>query len=551
MGGGGKGKRGGGMRKAGKRAGGAARKTGKKAGSHARTGAKVAGRAGRHTSRAANRHVKSATRGISRHTQAGLRASRKGIKHTYHATSRMAKRSHGIHFCMPGIKIRKFPSIRMKFPNMNFSKLVHHSRYRRSHYGSHNNDTYYQNSSNGYHCYDDVNSYHHRRYARTHRYRPVVSKDPEMVSYDSMRMSLPPDSPNFCFIPLTTMSMCGTTDEDEAIKCDHFNVMTKVLALVSRPYSVDESSMSVLSASIKNLLNGSGTLLRGMQDSEDNGWYIPDFLCYGCIVGKSKQQRMNEFSEQEMEETSDEIVVMWNKDTKIAARGISISFVDIGHSFCGFTLEVLPYISVPTAAVAGGSTMMPNPQFFVAPSAPPVDYTSSEMKAISFMSQASRGDRIDEKEYDEAFDSATQDFNSQSEAAMTEDEIYAPFLVVVPAGVFAGGLLMVQSPDGILYSVEVPADSPPGSSLLVTPGTLAQSDVVVTPYVISSDSAPPSYSQSFFHMNVIGSAEDTTVPPPYDPRLFPPLPMPVASAPLAPPMVSLSEFQEVSSPPSP
>lgn len=333
------------------------------------------------------------------------------------------------------------------------------------------------------------------------------------MSYDSMRMSLPPDSPNFCFIPLTSLSMCGTADEMESNKSDHFNVTAKVIALLSRPYSVDQSSMSVLYLAVKELLNTSGTLLRGMEDPEDNGWYIPDFLCYGCIVGKSKQQRMEDFAEQEMEETSDEIVVLWNKNLMIAARGISISFVDIGNSFCGFTLEVLPYLHVPTAVVAGGAAMVINPQFFVVPTAPPLTYSAAEMKTIGYLSQTARGDRVDEVEYDNAFNDATQELNTQ-ETVMTE--AYAPFLVVVPAGAFAGGLVTVQSPDGVLYSVSVPENALPGSTMLVTPGTLEQSDVIAIPYApsLSSTDAPPSYVESFYHSNTIDE-NDTTVPPPY------------------------------------
>jgi hypothetical protein len=328
--------------------------------------------------------------------------------------------------------------------------------------------------------------------------------------------------------------MCGTADELEAIKSDHFNVTDKVIALLSRPYSVDQSSMSVLYAAVKELLNTSGTLLRGMEDPEDNGWYIPDFLCYGCIVGKSKQQRMDDFAEQEMEETSDEIVVMWNKDQKMAARGISISFVDIGHSFCGFSLEVLPYVNVPTSLVAGGgATMAPNPQFFVVPTAPPLNFSSAEMKTLGYLSQTSRGDRVDEEEYDAAFNNATQELNTQ-ESVMTE--AYASFLVVVPDGVFAGGMITAQSPDGVLYSVSVPEDAPPGSTLLVNPGTLEQSDVVATPYspppptgagAGAGGDVPPSYAQSFYHSNALDE-KDTTVPPPYSASEYTSLPPPPA-----------------------
>ena len=126
-------------------------------------------------------------------------------------------------------------------------------------------------------------------------------------------------------------------------KLSNLTILMSLLKLLpsclAHTVSTNPPWMAVLYATAKDLLNKSGTLLRGMEDPEDNGWYIPDFLLYGCLAGKSKQQRMDDFSEQEMEETADEIVVLWNKDSKIAARGITISFVDIGNSFCGFTLE--------------------------------------------------------------------------------------------------------------------------------------------------------------------------------------------------------------------
>ena len=440
----------------------------------------------------------------------------------------MAKRCHGgIHFGMPGVKVRKFLSFRIKFPKMNFSGKVHHSRYRRSHYGSHYDDPYYQNSTNGFHCYDDINSYSHRRYARTHGYRQLVNKDPEVVSYDSLRMTLPPDSPNFCFIPISSLSMCGTADEAESLKSDNFEPLAKVMALMSRPYSVDQTSMADLYASVKDLLNKSGTLLRGMDDPEDNGWYIPDWLGYGCITGKSKQQRMDDFVEQEMEETADEIVVLWNKDSKVAARGISISFVDIGDAFCGLSLEVLPYISVPNSVLEGGPRLASNPQFFVPPSTVPASFSPAEMKALSLTSRTARGDLVDETEYDAAFESAAQELNATVVSA--EVEAYAPFLVIVPEGTNAGSMITVQSPDGILYSVGVPYGAPAGTTLLVNPGTLEQSDVIAAPYT-PSDSVPPSYAQSFYHSNVDAS-QDTTVPPPYDPSMY-------ASMPPPPPVVN-------------
>mmetsp|Transcript_26954 Transcript_26954/g.50329 ORF Transcript_26954/g.50329 Transcript_26954/m.50329 type:complete len:526 (-) Transcript_26954:136-1713(-) len=524
MGGGGK-RKGGGMRKAGKKAGGRARKAAHRAGGRARHVGSHAARHAGGAGRVGIRRGRAATRGMTRHTRAGFKASRRGITRSYHSTSRMAKRSRGVHFRMPGVKLRKFPSCRVKLPKMNISRKIHHSRYRRSHYGSHYDDPYYQNSSNGYHCYDDINSYSHRRFARTHRYHPPVNKDPEMVSYDSLRVTLPPDSPNFCFIPVTSLSMCGSEDEKAAQDADNFNVIAKVLALVSRPYSVDQTSVADLHATVTDLLNKSGTLLRGMDDPEDNGWYIPDWTGYGCVVGKSKQQRMDDFVEQEMEETADEIVVMWNKDPKIAARGITVSYVDIGDTFCGFSLEVLPYVTVPCSAVEGGGTLAANHQFFVAPSAPPITFSPAEMKTISFMSQTARGDLVDEEEYDTAFENAAQEFNTEEVPDITEE--YTPFLVRVPEGTNAGSLLTVQSPDGVLYSVAVPYGAPVGSSILVKPGTLEQSDVLAAPYTPSDDSSPPSYAQSFYHSNA-DAAGDSTVPPPYDSSDYASLPPPPA-----------------------
>ena len=494
-----------------------------------------------------------------------------------------------MHFRCPGFKIRRFTGFRLRLPKLNFSSKVHYTRHRRSHYGSHHDDPYYQNSSLGYHCYDDVNSYNHRRYARIHHYRPLVSKDPEMISYDSLRMSLPPDSPNFCFIPLTALAMCGTPDEVEAIKSDHFNVTAKAMALLSRPYSVDQTSISVLHALVKELTNLSGTLLRGMEDPEDNGWYVPDFLGYGCLVGKSKQQRMDDFAEQEMEETADEIVVLWNKNEKLAVRGIAISFVDIGHSFCGFAMEVLPYISVPSAPMptnplhaAGNSVpgfpmqtavnevdvpvpttnLMANPQFFVAPTAPPMAFSSAELKTMGMMSQTARGGAVDETEYDAAFTDATQDLNTQGEAVRTEGEPegggYSSFLMTVPDGACVGSLITTLSPEGVLYSISVPDGAPPGSTVIVNPGTLEHSDVRVTPYLPPVAEAagevtppPPSYAQSLYHANVLDE-NDTTVPPPYSApgvgyNTIPPPTVPAAPVPVFVPSAS---FVAVSSAPT-
>ena len=435
-----------------------------------------------------------------------------------------------MHLRSPGVKLRKF-SIRIPklvLGKLKFDKSVHHSRHHRSHYGTYDEDPYYHNSCLGYHSYDDVNSYSHRHYARTHGYRPIVStkkssdSEQEEVTYDSLRVTLPPDSPNFCFIPLTTLSMCGTDDEIEAKKTDNFDATSKVIGVLSRPYSVDQSSMADLFSTAKDLLTTSGILLRGMDDPEDNGWYIPDWLCYGCIVGKSKQQRMDDFVEQELEETADEIVALWNKNAKISARGISMSFVDIGDVFSGFTLEVLPYVKAPDSALSGGGTMVANPHFFVAPSAPPLTVSPKEVKTMELMSQTARGDRVDEEEYDKVFNDAVVELNTHEEEYA---ESYAPFLVDVPPGVFAGGLITVQSPDNLLYSVSVPEGAPPGTTLLVTPGNLEQSDVTATIYTTSSMESPPTYAQSFYHANTIDE-NDTTIPPPYSPSEFSALPPP-------------------------
>ena len=69
-------------------------------------------------------------------------------------------------------------------------------------------DGHMHNAILGYTRYDSVNCYMHRRYTHFHRFQQAhispVSESSTAdipVSYAALRATLPPDSPNFAFIP--------------------------------------------------------------------------------------------------------------------------------------------------------------------------------------------------------------------------------------------------------------------------------------------------------------------------------------------------------------
>lgn len=392
--------------------------------------------------------------------------------------------------------------------------------------------------SNGYHSYDDVNSYQHRRYGRTHRYRAPVKDytDGETVSYDSIRVTIPPDSPNFCFVPLAELSICGTPEE--AVSNKECNLRFKVKSLFYRPMGAGPITSGVsytpdTEALIDKLLDDSATVLRNQEDPDNAGFWAPDWMTLGgCLAGGNVESRKEEFYEEELEAAVQEIVTMWNKSTLLVAAGANITFADIGNAVLGFCVEVLPYLPLhepgtqnPYQLNTGGEAppMVTNPHFLQ----PPPSYASAvaappsmaEMLSVSMMAQVSRGVEVPEDAYDAVMAQAISTLAEEPEVVTAS--YYRPFLVTVPEGAIEGAILTVVNPqDGFFLNVTVPPMCPPGTPIMVTLPTVTNADVVAAPYTpgpssstasIVEEDAPPSYAELMYSYSPSTAAASDTV----------------------------------------
>lgn len=354
-------------------------------------------------------------------------------------------------------------------------------------------DPYYSNTFLGYQSYDSVNSYQHRHYGRTHHYRPPVQNyTTDAVSYDYVRVTLPPDSPNFCFLPVSELTHFNNTTEESEVH--DFNVRSKMQSLFYRPMGFPTPVIYTpdTEKEIIRLLYFAGFALRQQQDPEEQFW-VPDFLTFcGCCIGGDVEKRKNSFAEDQLEIAVEDILKEWNKSSLMRAANARMTYADIGNTVMGFCVEVLPclppletdsspykYQQLDTPPM-----LLMNPHFFQ----PPPSYndalfapTPGEVMSVGLMAQVACGQEIPESTYDSVMTKAIDSFPAAPD--LVEASYYRPFLVVIPDGVSAGAVLTVSSPqDGFLLNITVPSNCPPGSTVVVTLPSATNADVSAAPY---------------------------------------------------------------------
>jgi hypothetical protein len=390
------------------------------------------------------------------------------------------------------------------------SKPTHGRTHRYSNRANYS-DPYYSNTYHGYQSYDSVNCYQHRHYGRAHHYRsPVQNYTAESVSYDYVRVTLPPDSPNFCFLPLSELTHFRSFSEEDLSQ--DFNIKSKTQSIFYRPMGFPSpvNYTPDTEAELAKLLTSSGLTLRRQEDPNDQFW-MPDILtCCGCCIGGNVEERKNSFAEDQLEMAIEDILHEWNKSPLMQAANARMTFADIGNAVMGFCLEVLPCLP----PVEADSTPYKYQQFETPPAVfvnphffqPPPSYndalfapTPGEVMSVGLMAQVARGQDIEESTYDNVMTKAIANF---PDADCVETSFYRPFLVVIPDGVQAGSVMTVSNPqDGFLLNITVPSNCPPGSTVLVTLPSATNADVVTAPYTggkPSSTSAiveeePPAY----------------------------------------------------------
>jgi hypothetical protein len=260
---------------------------------------------------------------------------------------------------------------------------------------------YQLNASRGYYYNDNVNSYSHRRYHRTHRYQPQIvvppAEVPVTLSYESLRATMPPDSPNFCFIPLSQLGTYGTSQEAKA--AETFDVRSKLYALFYRPTQTSTGVCPNLAQEINSLVASTTARIAEIRHPDSVGPWIGNCCCiwccgcgllcaYNCVFGGqfgSVNDRKRLFVESEYNSAMDDILGLWNSNTTVSNRGIAVTLTDIGDIMSGLVFEVLPYMLPSYQEPIRAAAPQANPHFLLPPLLAPLDLTPNEASSITMI----------------------------------------------------------------------------------------------------------------------------------------------------------------------
>jgi hypothetical protein len=371
------------------------------------------------------------------------------------------------------------------------------------------------NARSGFSRYDTVNCFMHRRYSRIHHnYQTPVAPVTESiavdstefdVTYEALRSTFPPDSPNFAFVPLSDFGDVTATP----------GVVNKILGLLLRNHPSRMAYMTeyidpqrAVDSLLESLSDVRGVMVDlGRTPEEMGGSWVPDWLfCYMCCMG-NEETRKDQWAQENYDDVVNELVCIFNRSPMFAAFGISTTYIDIGNSFTGIVFEVLPYaVTLNTAAEIDPDHLEQtiNAHFYCSSesgeTSPTTFCSAAEVKALIIMAFVARGFDISDEIYDNAMQAVTGPGSEiyvqpKKEGAEAAD---APFLVEIPSYCEPGYLLSVQAPaDGAMMTFLLPQLCTGGMYLTITPPSVAQTD----PTIIASTSKSTSNSYSYSNSN--------------------------------------------------